>query len=214
MRLPTSPDPPDARGSCHRRRGAVRDRIASEPGGDSHRDEAATESVGHSEQGQAAEITAAERLGNTAEEGGEERVLGIDFESPLLVGAAVVVSVLLAGVLWPRPDRRLLVVITIAAGAFALLDTAEVVHQLNADRTGLASLAALIAVLHAAAATLALHQATTTGPDGRRTSNPVTDPKAVVQHRVDDVIHAGNLDATWGQRPIAVTFGRLIDYRR
>ena len=45
--------------------------------------------------------------------------------------------------------------------AFAVLDIAEVIHQLDEDRTGLALLAGVIATAHAAAAALAVQQATT-----------------------------------------------------
>jgi hypothetical protein len=83
-----------------------------------------------------------------------------DVESPLLVMAAVVVSLVLAGLVWRRPDRPLLIVIAVVAAAFAVLDAAEVAHQLDEDNTGLALLAGLVAALHAGAAVLAIHQAT------------------------------------------------------
>jgi phage I-like protein len=79
------------------------------------------------------------------------------------VTTAVVASPLLAGLEWPRRDRRLLIVIAVFGAGFAVLDAAEVAHQLDEDHTGLALLAGLIAALHAAAA-LALHQTTTTTP--------------------------------------------------
>jgi drug/metabolite transporter (DMT)-like permease len=100
---------------------------------------------------------------NEAEQsdGDGERALGIDVESPDLVATAVVVSLLLAALVWRRPTRRLLLLIAVAAAAFAVLDAAEVAHQLHENRTGLALLAGLIAALHAAAAALAIHQTTT-----------------------------------------------------
>jgi hypothetical protein len=73
---------------------------------------------------------------------------------------AVVASIALAGVLLWRPDRRVLLAVAVAAGAFALLDALEVRRQLDEGSSGLALLAALIALLHAAAAALALYQAT------------------------------------------------------
>jgi hypothetical protein len=118
--------------------------------------------------GEAAESTEGEEVTEAAEgaEEGEEReetVLGPDLESPLLVGAAVVVSILLAGLALAR-DRRLLLTVTVFAGAFAVLDIAEVIHQLDEDNTGPAVLAAVIAVVHAGAALLALQQASSATP--------------------------------------------------
>lgn len=91
-------------------------------------------------------------------------MLGIDLESPLPITTAVIVSLLLAGLVWRRPHPQLLIVIAVVAAAFAVLDAAEVAHQLGEDHTGLALLAGLIAALHAAAAALAIHQTTTTTP--------------------------------------------------
>ena len=100
-------------------------------------------------------------------QGDEERVLGIDVESPLLVTTAVVVSVLLAGLVWRRRDRSLLVAIAIFGAGFAVLDIAEVAHQLDEAHNGLALLAGLIAALHASTAVLAVHQATRTADTAR-----------------------------------------------
>lgn len=97
-------------------------------------------------------------------------MLGIDVESPLLVTAAVIASLVLAGLVWRLRDRRLLIVIALVAAAFVVLDVAEVAHQLDEDNTGLALLAGVIAALHAGTAVLAIQQAT------RRTTarEPVT----------------------------------------
>jgi hypothetical protein len=51
--------------------------------------------------------------------------------------------------------------------AFAILDIAEVGHQLDEDRTGLAVLAATIAALHAAATALAVWRLTARAPTTR-----------------------------------------------
>jgi len=132
---------------------------------DAHSDEPAVEASEHNEATEAAEVREAESAERSTSEAAEsteddeERVLGIDVESPLLVTAAVLVSLLLAALVWRRPDRRLLIVIAVVAAAFAVLDIAEVAHQLDEDNTGLALLAGLIAALHAAAAALAIHQA-------------------------------------------------------
>lgn len=140
-----------------------------EAGEDTHAGEPAAEATAHREPNEAAETRgeAVERVEGTesgAPEAGEERVLGIDVESPLLVTAAVVVSLLLAVLVWRRPDRRLLLVLAALAAAFAVLDVAEVIHQVDGDRAGLAVLAAIIAAVHVAAAALAVEQ--TAAPRG------------------------------------------------
>jgi hypothetical protein len=139
--------------------------VTSEGNEDTHSDEPTAETGEHDEATEAGEgtetPTAEPADGETGEN--EERVLGIDLESPLAIVGAVVVSVLLAGLVWRRPTRRLLVVIAVVAAAFAVLDIAEVVRQVDENRAALALLAGVIATAHAAAAALALHQ-TTTGP--------------------------------------------------
>ena len=130
--------------------------VSAETGEDDHRDEPASEVVEHSETGEVAEG----EEGDAGDEA-EERVLGVDVESPLLVIAAVVVSLLLAAVTWRRPTRGVLVLTGAVVAAFAVLDLAEMAHQLDEDNTGLVFLAAAIAVLHAIAAGLAFRQATT-----------------------------------------------------
>ena len=118
--------------------------VAAEPTTDTHTDEPSGEAAEH--------VESAEK--------DEERVLGLDLESPGPVALAVVLSaVLAAAVLW-RPDRRVLLVVALGATAFAVLDIAEVAHQLADDRTGLALLAATIAAMHAAATALAARQLT------------------------------------------------------
>jgi hypothetical protein len=118
--------------------------VALEP----HSEEAESESREH------AESEAGE--GRSEPEGGEERVLGLDLESPLVIGVAVVASVGLALLAWSRPERRWLVAIAVVAAGFALVDIAEVLQQLDEDRTGLALLAAAVAALHVLAAVLAV----------------------------------------------------------
>jgi hypothetical protein len=121
--------------------------VTSESDGDTHSDEPSAESTEHSEANETSEVRANE---------GEERVLGLDLESPAPIAGALLLSAALAGLVLWRPDRRVLVVIAIASGAFAVLDIAEVIHQLDEDRTGLATLAATIAAMHAAVAALAV----------------------------------------------------------
>lgn len=139
--------------------------VASEPNKDTHSDEPSAEVTGHSEANETAEARASEAAGRTeATESGEARVLGLDLESPAPVAAALVLSAVLAALVLWRPDRRVLVVIAVAAAAFAVLDIAEVSHQLDEDRTGLAMLAATIAALHAATAALAVWHLTAREP--------------------------------------------------
>jgi hypothetical protein len=149
--------------------------VTSENDNDVHNDEPAAETIAAdrhddaAESAEAIDAEAEERFTSEAEAAEEEaeedaeRVLGIDVESPVLVTAAVVISLLLAGLVWRRPDRRLLIIIAVFGASFAVLDAAEVAHQLDEDNTGLARVAGSIAALHAAVAALALHQATTTG---------------------------------------------------
>ena len=93
--------------------------------------------------------------GTEAPTGGEssETVLGLDVESTPLVVTAGVFSLVLAGAAWAWPRLRpLLVVVILAMLAFAVLDVAEVVHQLDTSRAGLAIIAAIVAALHLGAA--------------------------------------------------------------
>jgi len=136
--------------------------VSIERGDGDHHEEPAGETTEHDETNESAEHRASE--GEAAQPAGseegenEERALGLDVESPLLVAAAVAVSLLLAGLVWRRPRRQLLLVAVGFSAAFTVLDVAEVVHQLEEDKTGLALLAAVIALLHAAIAALAIQQ--------------------------------------------------------
>jgi hypothetical protein len=156
--------------------------VNSENDNDVHNDESNAETDaadGHDEATESAKAIAAEaeeRSTSEAEaadeeaEEDEERVLGNDVESPVLVTTAVVISLLIAGLVWRRSDRRLFIIVAVFGAGFAVLDVAEVAHELDEDNTGLALLAGAIAALHAAVAALALHQAATTGV----TREPVT----------------------------------------
>jgi hypothetical protein len=99
--------------------------------------------------------------GATAER--DARVLGIDLESSGTVAVAVVAALALAtAALW-RPSRALFVVIIGFGGAFVVLDLAELAHQLDAGRWGLAVAAALIAAMHALSASIAGSEITARG---------------------------------------------------
>ncbi len=117
--------------------------------GDSHDDGVApVESGAHNEATEQAEH-------NEASESGGETIVGINLESTPLVVLAVIVSVALAAANW-RADRRLILLVTaLFAVAFAVLDVAELSHQIQKSAATVAAIAAIIAVLHAAAALLA-----------------------------------------------------------
>ena len=103
------------------------------------------EAAGHDEAAEGNEGEETER----AEEG---TVLGIDAESPGVVAAAVVASVALAVGLW-LSNRRWLALLAAAFGVvFTVFNIAEIGHQLDESRTGLAAVAGVIAALHLAAA--------------------------------------------------------------
>jgi Flp pilus assembly protein TadB len=112
-----------------------------------------TEESGESGEAHAAETVAPESH-SESEEG--EELLGINVESTPLVVLAVAFSLALAIGVWLRPELgSLLVLVSLAMLAFAVLDLREVIHQLDEDETGLAVLAGLVAPLHTAAAVLA-----------------------------------------------------------
>ena len=115
-----------------------------------HHDEAAAHV--ESEEGHDADATAGEH--------GEERTLGVDRESNAIVVPAVVVSLVLAVLVWFRRDLWLLWTVVAVALVFAMFDVAEVVHQLEENRTVLAVLAAIVALMHLATAWVAEVRAT------------------------------------------------------
>ena len=125
--------------------------------GDSHTE--TTEAV-HDESGETAEHNeTAEAAGHdeaaeaeSGEHAEEEAVLGIDVESPGAVASAVAVSLALAVGLWLL-NRRWLALVAVGFGLmFAVFDIAEISHQLDESRTGLAVLAGVIAAVHLGAA--------------------------------------------------------------
>lgn len=89
----------------------------------------------------------------------KETLLGIDTDSPLAVGAGVVLSLVLAGLALRSNNRIVLVVVMLFALAFAIVDGKELFHQLDESRTALAMLAGVIAMLHLGAAALAGREA-------------------------------------------------------
>jgi hypothetical protein len=77
-----------------------------------------------------------------------EWVLGLPAESPAGVAAVVVASLLLAALVWRYPRRPVLIVVAVFGLAAAILDIAEVVRQVDAERSGVGVLALLVAALH------------------------------------------------------------------
>lgn len=130
--------------------------VALEPHTEEARGEHAESEAGEHAGSEAGEAGTEAGEAGTEPAGGEERVLGLNLESPLVVGIAVVASVGLALLAWSRPERRWLLAIAVIAAGFALVDVAEVLHQLDEDRMGLALLAAAVAALHALAVLLAV----------------------------------------------------------
>ncbi|MBA3288972.1 MAG: hypothetical protein H0U21_13305 [Acidimicrobiia bacterium] len=89
------------------------------------------------------------------DEFGGEAILGINLESTPLVVLAVIISLALAAATWRSDHRLILLVTALFAAAFAVLDVAELSHQIKESATTIAAIAAIIAVLHAASAFLA-----------------------------------------------------------
>jgi hypothetical protein len=83
-------------------------------------------------------------------------ILGVNTESLALSIVAVVLSFVLAGLIWFGPWPRLVLLAVLGFGlVFAAGDGRELVHQLDESNTGLASIAAILLVLHLAVAGLA-----------------------------------------------------------
>jgi Flp pilus assembly protein TadB len=110
-----------------------------------------TEPASSSEHREASETERkSEEAAHTASgERNEARVLGIDAEATPLVVLAVLVSIMLAVLLWVSDSVGLLAVVALLAAGFAVLDIAEVIHQIHESRTGLAVIALLVAAGHA-----------------------------------------------------------------
>lgn len=117
-----------------------------------HVEEAGGEEAPHTEE------SATAQEGHT--ESSSETVFGVNLESTALVIVAAIASLTLAALTW-RWNLRLLLVAAVAfAVVFAVVDIAELVHQIEESRVGIAALAAAIAVLHIVAALVAEQRAT------------------------------------------------------
>jgi predicted histidine transporter YuiF (NhaC family) len=91
--------------------------------------------------------------------GGEEAesILGIKPESTPLVVLAVVISLLVALAVWRRSSSSSVVwTAVVFCAAFTVMDVLEVARKLHTDESGIAALAAVVAVLHVAAGLAAL----------------------------------------------------------
>jgi hypothetical protein len=107
------------------------------------------ETAGHSEASEHTE----ERHADQPPE--RERVLGVDVESWPAVTLAVAVSAGLAVALWMLERRWLAVITALVALTFAVVDIAEVVHQVREHRAVLVALALVVTVGHLISGTLA-----------------------------------------------------------
>lgn len=110
-------------------------------------------SVEASEHDEATEVAAHNERAEASETG--EQIFGLNLESTPLVVLAVIISLALAAATW-RTDHKLILLVTgLFAAGFAVLDVAEFSHQIKQSAATIAVIAAIIAVLHAAAALLA-----------------------------------------------------------
>jgi hypothetical protein len=77
-----------------------------------------------------------------------EGVLGINPESTRLVALVVAASAALAGAVWWRPDRRLLVLALLVAASAVVFDIAELSHRITLSDAPVATFAALVGAGH------------------------------------------------------------------
>jgi hypothetical protein len=122
-------------------------------GGHHEESVASVESDEHNEGTEYNEETEHDNHGEASEPG--ETVFGINLESTPLVVLGVIVSVALAVATWRTDYKAVLLVTALFAAAFAVLDVAELSHQIKESASTIAAIAAVIAVLHVAAALLA-----------------------------------------------------------
>jgi hypothetical protein len=93
-----------------------------------------------------------------------ERVLGLNLESTPLIILAVLLSLGMIAAAFYAPARPYLLIVGLIALAFAVLDAAEVVHQSDVSRMGIALVAAGAAAGHLAAAALSARLALKPSP--------------------------------------------------
>jgi hypothetical protein len=78
--------------------------------------------------------------------------LTIPAEDPVIVALAVAVSLGVAGLLMFRRERSIVVVAAVVAAVFAIVDCAELAHQVSESRATVAILAATTKLVHISAA--------------------------------------------------------------
>jgi hypothetical protein len=127
---------------------------------DEHHESAALTSVGEGGHAESGEEESHSQAGG---DHGEFEPLGINLESTPLIVLAALGSLVLAAAVWLRSRWLAALAVTcFAMAVFAALDIAEVVHQSDVDKTGLAVLAAFVALLHLAASLVALRMVAAT----------------------------------------------------
>jgi hypothetical protein len=136
---------------------------ASQPFGETGAGEDAHSEADESAEHRQAEGTASQRSGG--EHDAELRPLGIDIEAWPFLMLAALASLALAAAAWLRPTALpVLLAVTVTMLAFAALDVHEIFHQADESHDGLATLAGIVAALHAAAGAVAA----ATAPRARR----------------------------------------------
>ncbi|MEO6712075.1 MAG: hypothetical protein ABIM89_01445 [Mycobacteriales bacterium] len=88
-------------------------------------------------------------------EAGEETLLGLDLESPLLVGVGVLLSLGLAAAVWSRPTSTVIAAAGLFSAGFAILDLVEARHQVSEGTGPLVGAAIALVLGHALAAVAA-----------------------------------------------------------
>ena len=119
----------------------------------------AAEEAEHDEAAEAAErSTTADEAAERGED--QETVLGINVEGTPLVVIGALASVAFAALVWFRREHLLLWTVAAFAALSTVFDVAELAHQINEHRTGIALIAAVLAIVHAAATLVAETRAT------------------------------------------------------
>jgi hypothetical protein len=95
------------------------------------------------------------------------KILGVNTESLALSIVAIVLSFVLAGLIWSGAWPRLVLLAALGFGlVFAAGDGRELVHQLDESNSGLATVAAILLVLHVSLAGLAAYLLRGRSPKG------------------------------------------------
>ena len=110
--------------------------------------------AGHSTEPAASTEAAAGETGT--EHNAEWRPFGIDLESPLPVGGAILASLALAAAVLVLRSRAVALAVLGFVILFGFFDLLEVAHQLDVARFNLAAIAVALLVVHVAAGLLAI----------------------------------------------------------